>query len=183
MRLTYRPEEHPIVPGAGGCGGVGEVIGLRPHTPRVGSRCGWVGFRNVACFVDFGGCRFFFLVCVRQKEEREWWMGGWMDGWTGLTNVWTLCPTPPSPLPHARSRRNPEAIVLQRYPTKPADHGGWRRVGARKGSSSLLFSRTGLLHMIGSVSHNSGDTDMAASDLAMAGGGSDRDPVVHFCVS
>lgn len=48
-------------------------------------------------------------------------------------NVWALCPphlpslAPPAP---AQESKDPEAIVLQCCPTKPARRGGWRRVGA-----------------------------------------------------
>ena len=55
VRLTYRhaaPRNTRLSPGAGSCvEGGGEVIGPRPHTPRVGSkmRLGWVSGRGVFC--------------------------------------------------------------------------------------------------------------------------------------
>lgn len=57
MRLTYRPEEHPIVSGTGllqeGGGGRGgcEVIGPRPHTESgFEMPLGWVSWvRGVVC--------------------------------------------------------------------------------------------------------------------------------------
>lgn len=161
MRLTYRPDEHPVVLGQEVARGEGcEVIGPA-LTPRVGSRCRWVGFRGAWR----GLWVFFRRPCVGQKEGAEERV---FD-----ERVDTLpSPSPSSPSCPAKSRRilrpscyNP---VLPNLP------------GAEVGDASGAFVVPAVAHRrtsphVWSVTHDSGDTSRAASHLTMIDGSSGRD--------